>query len=64
MSRKYPGTSNNNIQFLPQYIHNNLIRAEYVSPEISILPAALGPLVYSGSNGNAYRKHRNNVSEE
>jgi hypothetical protein len=30
-----------------------------------ILPAALGPGVYSASNGNEYQKHKNNnVSEE
>jgi hypothetical protein len=29
-----------------------------------ILPAALGPRVYSASNGNEYQKQKNNVSEE
>jgi hypothetical protein len=29
-----------------------------------ILPAALGPGVYSASNRNEYRKQRNNVSGE
>jgi hypothetical protein len=29
-----------------------------------ILPAALGPGVYSASNRNEYLKQRNNISEE
>jgi hypothetical protein len=29
-----------------------------------ILPAALGPGVYSASNRNEYQKQKNNVSEE
>jgi hypothetical protein len=29
-----------------------------------ILPAALGPGVYSASNKNEYQKHKNNVSGE
>jgi hypothetical protein len=29
-----------------------------------ILPAALGPGVYSDSNRNEYQKHKNNVSGE
>jgi hypothetical protein len=29
-----------------------------------ILPAALGPGVYSASNRNEYQKHKNNVSGE
>jgi hypothetical protein len=29
-----------------------------------ILPAALGPGVYTASNINEYRKYKNNVSEE
>jgi hypothetical protein len=29
-----------------------------------ILPAALGPGVYSASNNNEYHKHNNNVSGE
>jgi hypothetical protein len=29
-----------------------------------ILPAALGPEVYSASNRNEYQKHKNNVSGE
>jgi hypothetical protein len=29
-----------------------------------ILPAALGPGVYSASNRNEYHKHKNNVSAE
>jgi hypothetical protein len=29
-----------------------------------ILPAALGPGVYSASNKNGYQKHTHNVSEE
>jgi hypothetical protein len=29
-----------------------------------ILPAALGPVVYSVSNRNEYQKQKNNISEE
>jgi hypothetical protein len=40
------------------------IMVEYNSNTVEILPAALDPGVYSASNRNEYRKHKNNVSGE
>jgi hypothetical protein len=36
----------------------------YVTAYKFLLPAALGPGVYSASNRNEYQKQKNNVSEE
>jgi hypothetical protein len=38
-----------------EHLHDNFVQ---------ILPVALGPGVYSASNRNEYRKHKNNVSGE
>jgi hypothetical protein len=44
---------------------NILIIDLFIYANYLILPAALGPEVYSASNRNEYQKHRNNnVSEE
>jgi hypothetical protein len=39
-------------------------RGEWFLSSYLILPAALGPGVYSASNRNEYQKHKNNVSGE
>jgi hypothetical protein len=44
--------------------HILLLKVERGELMFSILPAALGPGVYSASNINDYQKQKNNVSEK
>jgi hypothetical protein len=41
-----------------------VVKALCHKPEGLILPAALGPVVYSASKRNEYQKQKNNVSGE
>jgi hypothetical protein len=45
-------------------INNNILRNVTFLSISLILPAALGPGVYSASNKNEYQKNKNNVSWE
>jgi hypothetical protein len=49
----------------PEVTGSELDEADESSFSIYLfLPAALGPGVYSASNGNEYQRQENNVSEE